>query len=143
MLPAMSDAIVSHGDEHSVPVRLLDAYGGMAECHGSLRVTAEGLRLEFQGRDGILNIFKSGVREAVVPWAEVVDLALKRNWFVTRLMLTVRGLKSLDGVPGANGAQVRMGVDRRHRILARQVAFAVNLRLCERELQQATGHPAR
>jgi hypothetical protein len=143
MVPKMSDAIVSPVDEQSVPVRLLDAFGGMAECHGSLRVTAEGLRLEFQSRDGILNLFKSGVKEAVVPWADVVDLALKRNWFVTRLLLTVRSLKQLDGVPGANGAQVRMGVDRRHRTLARQVAFAVNLRLCERELRQVTTPPHR
>ncbi len=130
----MSEAIANHPDQ-SVPVQLLDAYAGMAECYGALRVTGEGLILEFQERDGFPHVFKGGVKETVIPWSEVVDLKLKKGWFATRLLLTVRSIKWLAGVPGANGCQVRMKVERRNRLLARQVAFAVNLRLCERELR--------
>ncbi len=141
ILRRMSDAIANQS-EQSVPVQLLDAYAGMADCHGALRVTAEGLVLEFQGRDGFLNMLKGGVQDVTIPWADVVDLKLQSNWFVTRLLLTVRSMKWLAGVPGANGCQVRMKVERRNRLLARQVAFAVNLRLCERELKQAAARPA-
>lgn len=137
----MSEAIANHPDQ-SVPVQLLDAYAGMAECYGVLRVAGEGLILEFQGRDGFLHVFKGGVKETVIPWSEVVDLKLKKGWFVTRLLLTVRSIKWLAGVPGANGCQVRMKVERRNRLLARQVAFAVNLRLCERELRQVSAGSA-
>lgn len=125
----------------SVPVWIPQAYGGMAECHGALRLLADGLQLEYQAREGFLGLLKGGVKEATIPWSGLVDLKLRRNWFTTRLLLIVKSVRHLDGVPGATGSQVLLGVERKHRQLARQLAFAVNLRLCEQEIRGVGGPP--
>lgn len=121
----------------SVPVSIPEAYGGLAECHGSLRLLTEGLQLEFRGRDGLLGLFKGGIKEVTVPWAGVVDLKLRRVWFVTRLFLIVSSARYLENVPGATGSQVRLAIERKYVALARQLVFAVNLRLCEQQIQSA------
>lgn len=121
----------------SVPVWIPEAYGGMAECHGALRLLPEGLQLEFQAREGFLGLLKGGVKEVSIPWSGLMDLKLKAGWFTTRMRLVVKSVRSLDGVPGAVGSQVLLGVERKHRPLARQIAFAANLRLCEQEIRQA------
>lgn len=124
--------------EVSVPIWIPEAYGGMAECHGALRLVSDGLQLEFQARDGFLGLLKGGVKEASIPWPGVVDLKLQAGWFKTRLRLVVKSVRSLDGVPGAVGSQVVLGVERKHRGLARQLAFAANLRLCEQQIRSAS-----
>jgi hypothetical protein len=124
----------------SVPVWIPEAYGGMAECHGALRLVADGLQLEFQAREGFLGLLKGGVKEVSIPWPGLVDLKLQAGWFKTRLLLVVKSVRSLDGVPGATGSHVVLGVERKYRTLARQLVFAVNLRLCEQEIRKA-GEP--
>lgn len=139
MLPGVSD-VIPNAAELSVPVSIPEAYGGMAECNGALRLTDAGLRLEFESRDGFLRLIRSGVKEVEIPWAEVADLKLKRGWFSTRLLLTVKSMKALTGVPGTQGSHVVLAVARAHRELARQLAFAANLRICEQVLQRLPPH---
>lgn len=122
-----------------MPVSIPEAYGGMAECHGSLRLLGDGLQLEYQGREGFLGLLKGGVREVMIPWTGLMELKLRRYWLVKRLHLVVQSSRYLEGVPGATGSQVRLAVERKHRELAQQIVFAVNLRLCEQEILRAGG----
>ena len=129
-------------DEHAiVPFTIANAYGGWAECHGVLSASVDGLKLEFESRDGFLGMLKSRVRVQLIPWAEVADVKLHAGWFRTCLWLTATTLRSLQRVPGTQASQVCLVVKRQHRDAARQLAFTANLQLCERELRRARSTP--
>lgn len=121
----------------SVPFTIPKAFGGFAECHGVLHASPTGLHLEFESRDSFVGVLKSRVRERAIAWEELADLKLQAGWFSTRLLLTTNTLRALHGLPGTEACHVCLVVNRRHREAARQLAFTVNLRLCERELHRA------
>lgn len=129
-------------DEHViVPFTIANAYGGWAECHGVLTASAEGLKLEFESREGLLGMFKSRIRVQHIPWPEVADVKLHAGWFRTRLWVTTTTLRSLQGVPGTQASQLCLLVKRLYRDAARQLAFTANLHLYERELRRARSSP--
>ncbi len=127
----------------SVPFKIANAYGGLAECHGLVCAGEDGLHLEFEAPDGFFGVLKSGVKNLVIPWSELANLQLRKGWFSTRFLLTVHSLRTLREVPGAEACQISLSVARRHRPGAEELAMNVNLRFCERELRRATVDPRR
>ncbi len=127
----------------SVPFKIANAYGGLAECHGIVRVGEAGLQLEFEAKDGFFGVLKSGVKNLVIPWSELANLQLRKGWFSTRFLLTVHSLRTLQEVPGAEACQVTLSVARQHRPVAEELAMNVNFRLCERELRRGSVDPRR
>ncbi len=127
----------------SVPFKIANAYGGLADCNGLARATDDGLLLEFEAKDGFFGVLKSGVKSLVIAWSELANLRLRKGWFGTRLHLTVHSLRTLQEVPGAEACEVSLRVARRNRAVAEELAMNVNFRLCERELRRGAVDPRR
>jgi hypothetical protein len=122
--------------ETSVPFSIPQAYGGFAECHGVVRCDAEGLRLEFESKDGFLGVLKTPIRDLRIPLTDLQRIEFKPGWFSATLELQSRSLRTWEGVPGAEGSSLALDIARRDREAAAELASVVSLRVCERDLLQ-------
>jgi len=103
---------------NAVPFTIGDLYGGFGECHGLLREEGENLCFEFQTKDNIAGIIKSGVRHVRVPIRDLVSVTLTKGWLgITwlgvKIVIQSSDLKSLQGVPGMSGGRVELSVARK------------------------------
>ena len=120
----------------SVPFEIANVYGGLAECHGLIRAVEDGLQLEFQAKDGIFGVLKSGVKNTLFAWQDLTGLECRLGWFRVRLILTTRSLSVLEGVPGAENCRLDLNVARKDRAVAKSLATAVSLRLLEHDISR-------
>ena len=51
----------------SIPVRFPEIYEGFADAEGVLRISSDALTLEFQVKDNILGVMKSGRSDGCYP----------------------------------------------------------------------------
>ena len=98
-----------------LPFSGLDLFAGLAEGKGLAKASPSELRIEFVVTDTVANVFKSGVKEIVIPRSEIDVVRLKRNWFATRVRIRVKSLKCLADVPGCENGEVTLHIARRDR----------------------------
>ena len=113
----------------SVPVTLECSWGGLANNSGLLRLEGDQLVLEFETKDGVLEVLKSGVKRMVVPLTEVEACQWHRGWFGGRIKLEVRRMGTLEGIAGAAQGCVTLEVARKDRDRALGLVANVELAL--------------
>ena len=72
----------------SIPVRFPQIYEGFANAEGVLSISSDALTLEFQVKDNILGVMKSGVRTAVIPFDRIDEVDFRSNLFRTGLNIS-------------------------------------------------------
>ncbi len=75
-----------------VPVRLHDADAGLTESDGLLHMTGDALELQYETKDAIFGLYKSGVEDVVLPFADIASVEFKRGPFRTELAIQVTDL---------------------------------------------------
>ena len=121
----------------SVPVTLDSSWVGLASNSGLLCLEGDTLVLEFETKDGVLEVLKSGVKRFAVPLTEVEACRWHRGWFGGRIELSVRRMNVLDGIAGAGQGRVTLGVSRRDRDRAFGLVTNVELAMAHRIVRAA------
>jgi hypothetical protein len=121
----------------AVPVRMEDSWAGLASNLGLLRLEGESLLLEFETKDEVLQVLKSEVKRIAVPLTAVEACRWKPGWFRGQIELSVHGLDTLAGVPGATQGRVTLHVARKDRPKAFGVVANVELALARRVVRAA------
>ena len=121
----------------SVPVTLEYSWGGFASNSGLLRLDGNALVLEFETKDGVLEVLKSGVQRVAVPLTEVDACRWKPGWFGGKIELSVRSMSLLNGIAGAAQGSVMFGVSRKNRDKACGFVANVELALAHRVVRAA------
>ncbi len=121
----------------SVPVTLQHSWGGFANNSGLLRFEGGTLVLEFETKDGVLEVLKSGVKRVALPLTEVDACRWKPGWFGGKIELSVRSLSALDGIAGASQGREKLGVSRKDRDRALGLVANVELALARRVVRAA------
>jgi hypothetical protein len=116
----------------SVAVTLENSWAGLASNTGLLRLEGDSLVLEFETKDGVLQLLKSGVKRIALPLTEVEACQWKPGWFGGKIELSVRSLAALDGIAGAAQGRVTLGVSRKDRDKAFGLVASVELALAHR-----------
>lgn len=119
-----------------LPFSIIKVHGGLSEASGLATMNRAGLTLEYQVR--VLGLFRLSIREAVVPFGEIVSVTLKKNLLQTRIVLHTRSLRTLQTVPGNKTGQLVLRIARRDQETASQLVSALRLYLSEHALQQLT-----
>ena len=128
---------------HSVPVELAQTWAGLAENSGLLRLDDDALVLEFESKDGVLELLRSGVQQLRVPLKELEALHWRPGWLGGKLELAVRSMSVIDGIPGAAQGVVTFKIARKHRDRAVGLAANVELALAHRVVQSAESSASR
>ena len=111
----------------SVPVTLEHSWGGLASNSGLLRLESNTLVLEFETKDEVLQMLKSGVKRVAVPLTEVEACRWMPGWFGGKIELSVHSMTSLEGIAGASRGSVMLRVSRKDRDKA--FGFVANVEL--------------
>ena len=103
----------------------VDLFGGLGQCEGLLRDEGAHLVLEFQNKDAVAGIFKSGVQQVRVPLKELVSVTLTKGWLGTSwlsvtIVLQSGRMETLQDVPGMSQGRVELSVARKDRDAAEQ-----------------------
>ena len=118
----------------SLPFSIPNVYQGLAEAKGIVRTTEAGLSLEFEVKDGVVGLLKSGINEVRLDIDELSRVDLHTGWFRTRLSIRTRSMTALSSIPGNEAGQIQLQIARKDRILAKGLASTLMLRLTEKEL---------
>lgn len=118
----------------SVPFSLPDTYGGLAEAHGIIRLEGTYLTLEFEVRDGVFGIVKSGVKVVALQAAEIAAISFKRSAFRATITLRCHSVRSVEGIPSQKAGEFRISIKRAYRDEAEQLASALRLAISEARL---------
>lgn len=121
----------------SVPVKLESTWAGLAENAGLLRLEGDSLMLEFETKDGVLEVLRSGPQHHRIPLSEIEACRWKRGWFGGELEVATRNLGVLGGIPGAAQGRIVLQVSRRDRDAAFALASSVELILAHEVLRAA------
>ena len=125
----------------SLPFFIPNVYEGFAKANGMARVTHMGLALEFEVKDGIVGMIKSGLREVEIPLDDLQQLELRKGWFRTRLLIKTRRMAVVSKLPGNHTGGIELGVARADRKIAEALVSVVTLHLSERELEKIDRNP--
>jgi hypothetical protein len=111
---------------NTVPFTVGKLYAGFGECHGLLHDEGDHLCLEFQTKDTVAGIFKSGVKRVRVPLAELASVTLTKGWLGTswcgvKIVLQAAKMETLKDVPGMSQGRVELSIARKDRHAAEKL----------------------
>jgi hypothetical protein len=99
----------------TLPFSGLDFFEGFAEGKGLAKANPSELKIEFVVTDTVLSVFRSGVKEIVIPRPELDDVRLEQKWLGTRVHIRVKSLKWLADLPGSENGEVTLHIARHNR----------------------------
>lgn len=116
--------------------------------HGIARLEDDRLVLQVAESRAVVHVTGTGIEqrtesdpvaERAVTLDQLGDARLRRHWLWWQLVVTASDLRAFEGLPGAEGGELRLRVDRRHRAVAEELVATLRLALAELALQRAEG----
>ncbi|MEM6765561.1 MAG: hypothetical protein AAF824_12470 [Bacteroidota bacterium] len=114
----------------------LEAYQGFAAIEGVLRAEQEEVVMDYQIKDSLVGIVKSDQKELLLPYEEIEDFEYKRNWFISRLKITVFNLQLLEKFPASKNGQITLKIKRNQKEKMKDIVSYVRLRKSEINLDK-------
>jgi hypothetical protein len=119
----------------SLPFSFANVYEGFAKAKGILRVDENALILEFEIKDNLFGVLKSGIKEVIIPIQYIDSVTLNKSWLRTALVVRVQSLKLLGHIPKHNQGQIWLYISRNNRDIASQFASFLRLKISENQLE--------
>lgn len=120
-----------------LPFSIPNLYEGFAQAHGIVKASEVGLTLEFEVKDGLLGVLRSGVKEVQIPIDEIASVDLSFFWFLTRLVIKTRSMALLSKVPQSKAGQVALwSMGPKNREIAQRLVSDLRLRMTEKEAER-------
>ncbi|MCK7595257.1 hypothetical protein [Pseudomarimonas salicorniae] len=118
-----------------------DAFGGFGEIQGILRLDADGLLLQYQTRDAVLGVLRTGMKTTLVPLDTLVAAQYRAGflWLSPRIEIRVSDLTAVADIPSTEGGRLRLKVAFSDRGDARKLAHMLGGRLAEQRLDRLQG----
>ena len=123
----------------SIPVKFPEIYEGFADAEGVLRISSDALTLEYQVKDNLIGVVKSGVRTAVIPFERIDEVDFRSNFFRTAINIRVSSMQVVEDVPGAKQGRVRLKIPRRYKREAAEIAHEASIRSSQSKLDRLEG----
>lgn len=128
---------------NSVPFTVKKVMDGWAESAGLLAFEPPAgdfggrLVFQFQTKDAVLGLIKTGVKEVPIELAEVSEVGFKGGWLGGgTLTVRVADMKAGAKLPGQESGIVALAVKRKHTEAARELASEANLQAAEARLRR-------
>lgn len=127
---------MDYNSSKTVPFIIPEINNGFQQAEGLLKVSKDQLELEFEVKDAILGVIKSGVKDAVIPFSDLKSIDFKKGWFTTKIILNGTSMKTFKDLPGSELASCTLKVKRKHRDEAESLISQARLQLSEYKLDQ-------
>ncbi|MGK7371566.1 MAG: hypothetical protein ACNS64_15250 [Candidatus Halalkalibacterium sp. M3_1C_030] len=127
---------MDYNSDKTVPFTIPEINSGFQQAEGLLKLGKDQLELEFEVKDAILGVIKSGVKEAEIPFSDLKSINFKKGWFSTKIILEGNSMKAFRDLPGTELATCTLKVKRKHRDDAESLISKARLKLSEYKLDQ-------
>ena len=127
---------MDYSNNKTVPFIIPEINNGFQQAEGLLKLSKEQLEMEFEVKDAILGLIKSGVRDAVIHFSDLKSIEFKKGWFSTKIILEGTSMKTFKDLPGSELATCTLKVKRKHRDDAESLISQARLQLSEYKLDQ-------
>lgn len=112
---------------------------GFVKMEGILRVENGKLTFEYQKKDGVMEIVKSGIKTTEIDLKDIDLIEYKKKLFGGRLILHAKRAVVFQDLPGEDLTTRTLKIKKKHREIAANLASNVNLILSERKLRELDG----
>jgi hypothetical protein len=120
----------------SIPFSIPNVYEGFAETEGLIRFEKDVLILEYQTKDSIVGVLKSGLKEVRIPLSELDSINFEKKLFKTQLTVRARKMSTFADIPANKQGEATLRFIRKNRDAAEELASNLALRISEYKLQQ-------
>ena len=120
----------------SIPVKFPEIYEGFADAEGVLRISSDALTLEYQVKDNLIGVVKSGVSTAVIPFDHIDEVDFRSKFLWTSLNIRVDSMQIVGDVPGAKQGTIRLKIPRRYKREAEEIAHEASIRSSQSKLDR-------
>jgi len=103
----------------------------LMEISGIVRLEGLNIHIEYQSKDTILGVVKTGVHEVEVPLQQVQAIYFKKGFFTRSLYIQAKQMRIFGDVPGSKQGGLELKIKRADGKTAEYLASAANLRLSE------------
>lgn len=128
---------MSSQSEYILPFKKLEAYGGFAECSGMLIFDGQYLSIEFQTKDSIVGLFKTGVKTFRLAPSNIFKIEYQKGFFSSKLIIMPSSIKLLEEFPAAEDGKIILRISRENASLAAEMYSRIQLSVAEYKLQRA------
>ena len=97
----------------------------------------EQLIIQFETKDAILGVIKSGLNTIQIPLKNIVELGYKKSIFGNKVTIEVDDLSYIAEVPSRDNNQVTLIIERKYIETAIDFVRAIRLDRSEKEYNQA------
>lgn len=109
----------------SVPFTITSVFAGLGQCHGIVYDDGDYLRFEYQIKDSISGMLKTGVKQVRIPVQQIISVDLVKGWLGSiragvKIVLQGASLDSLKALPGMNQGKVELYVNKANVPLAQE-----------------------
>ena len=122
--------------DKTVPFIIPEINSGFQQAEGLLKLSKDKLELEFEVKDAILGVIKSGVKDVAIPFSDLKSISFKKGWFSAKIILEATSMKAFRDLPGTELATCTLKVKRKHRDDAQSLISQARLQLSEFKLDQ-------
>ena len=123
-------------DQIQIPFTMPELFKGFGEGSGLLRVEETSLLLEYQVRDGVFGVIKTGIRQLRIPYSEMDGVTLHKRLTGRRLEIRTTTLTIPAAIPGNNRGSIFLSFRRRDKDRVDLAVSRMQLRIAEDKLAQ-------
>jgi len=120
----------------NIPFYIDGVHGGFMKVEGIMRLEQDGIYLEFQVKDSLMEAYKSSVKTHFLVLKDIDTVELRIGWFRTRLWIYAQSGKILEAIPGNDLTQRVFSFKRVYRPALANMVSQLNLELSEQKLKE-------
>ena len=121
---------------NNIPFYIDGVHGGFMRVEGIMRLEKDGLYLEFQVKDALVEAYKSSVKTHLLALKAIDALDTTVGWFRTRLWIYARSGNILAAIPGNDLTHRVFSFKRAYRSALANLVSQLNLELSEQKLKE-------
>ena len=119
-----------------LPFSIPGTYQGLAEVAGLATLDGDALVLEFEVKDAVLGLLRSGVEVVRLPVDDLASVSLDQSWLHADLVVRARSMRSVRELPGSRQGQVSLRIARRDRATAEEFTATLLRRIAEKRRER-------
>lgn len=109
---------------------------GITQAKGFLWSDKEGVHFEYQVSDNIIEVYKSNVNDAIIPYSQIANIEYKKAFFGGgKILIQLNSIKNVDRIPFIKDALIKIPLKRDQKENAAEFVVNANLDLANFNLE--------
>lgn len=125
--------------KYSVPFTIDKLNHGLQEAKGLLKVSETGLDFEFEVKDTIIGVVKSGLTKVQIPFKDIESITFNKGFIKSKIKIEGTSMSSLSDLPGVDVATCTLKIKRKDSNEAANLISKARLGLSEFKLSLMEG----